>query len=239
MTELNNFVFDMGETGRRISNCRQKKNMTQLELADKLNISYQAVSSWERGRSMVYISEFAESSNKHEVSVDYILCNSEQAQIIDKINNGDISDIVKDPNVNFSNIVKIAPLLKPSQLNDLFNEGDYDSNSIGELCGIAQFVSREVLDKLAEKVSEAGSIGELCGIAPFVSREVLDGLAEKVSEAGSIGELCGIAPFVSREVLNNLAEKVSEEGSIGELCGIAQFVSREVLNKLTAKLQVK
>jgi transcriptional regulator with XRE-family HTH domain len=239
MTELNNFVFDMGETGRRISNCRQKKNMTQLELADKLNISYQAVSSWERGQTMPDISNLPKLANILEVSVDYILCNSEQAQIIDKINNGDISDIVKDPNVNLGNIVKIAPLLKPSQLNDLFNEGYYDSNSIGELCGIAPFVSREVLDKLAEKVSEAGSIGELCGIAPFVSREVLNKLAEKVSEAGSIGELCGLTPFVSKEILDKLAEKVSEVGSIGELCGIAPFVSREVLDKLTAKLQVK
>ena len=32
-------MFDMGEVGRRISAARKDKNMTQMELADRLNRS--------------------------------------------------------------------------------------------------------------------------------------------------------------------------------------------------------
>ena len=44
-------MFNMQEVGRTISDLRKKNNMTQMELAERLGISYQAVSSWERGVS--------------------------------------------------------------------------------------------------------------------------------------------------------------------------------------------
>ena len=44
-------MFVMKKVGRRISELRKRKNMTQLELADRMGISFQAVSNWERGVS--------------------------------------------------------------------------------------------------------------------------------------------------------------------------------------------
>lgn len=40
-------MFDMEQVGNNIAKFRKEKNMTQLELADKLGISFQAVSNWE------------------------------------------------------------------------------------------------------------------------------------------------------------------------------------------------
>lgn len=45
-------MFSMQDIGKRIISLRKNKNMTQVDLADKLGISYQAVSSWERGGSL-------------------------------------------------------------------------------------------------------------------------------------------------------------------------------------------
>lgn len=42
-------MFSMQDIGKRIISLRKNKNMTQVDLADKLGISYQAVSSWETG----------------------------------------------------------------------------------------------------------------------------------------------------------------------------------------------
>ena len=47
-----NDMFSMQEIGKRILNLRKDRNMTQMDLADQLGISYQAVSSWERGGSL-------------------------------------------------------------------------------------------------------------------------------------------------------------------------------------------
>ena len=45
-------MFDMKQIGKKITNLRKENNMTQMELADKLGISFQAVSNWERGGSL-------------------------------------------------------------------------------------------------------------------------------------------------------------------------------------------
>ena len=44
-------MFDTMQVGRRIRTARIEKNMTQMELADRMGVSYQAVSNWERGVS--------------------------------------------------------------------------------------------------------------------------------------------------------------------------------------------
>ena len=41
-------MFNTLEIGKRITDKRKEKNLTQTELADKLGISTQAVSNWER-----------------------------------------------------------------------------------------------------------------------------------------------------------------------------------------------
>ena len=45
-------MFDNVKIGKRIAELRKKRDMTQFEIADRLGISYQAVSNWERGNSM-------------------------------------------------------------------------------------------------------------------------------------------------------------------------------------------
>ena len=44
--------MDMIKIGKFISECRKQKNLTQLELAEKLNVTDRAISKWECGRSM-------------------------------------------------------------------------------------------------------------------------------------------------------------------------------------------
>ena len=44
--------MDQLKIGRFIAECRKKNNLTQLQLAEKLNITDRAVSKWENGRSL-------------------------------------------------------------------------------------------------------------------------------------------------------------------------------------------
>ena len=45
-------MFNMQQVGINISKLRKLKGMTQMEMADMLGISFQAVSNWERGVSL-------------------------------------------------------------------------------------------------------------------------------------------------------------------------------------------
>ena len=66
-------MFDMITVGRNIAELRKRINLTQPALADRLGISFQAVSNWERGESMPDISKLPELSALFGVSVDEIL----------------------------------------------------------------------------------------------------------------------------------------------------------------------
>ncbi len=68
-------MFDMKEIGARIARYRRQKNLTQMMLADKLDISFQAVSNWERGESMPDISKLGDLSQALGVSIDILLGN--------------------------------------------------------------------------------------------------------------------------------------------------------------------
>ena len=63
-------MFSMIETGRRIGRLRKSNNMTQMELADLMGVSYQAVSCWERGVTMPDISKLPELAKIFGVKID-------------------------------------------------------------------------------------------------------------------------------------------------------------------------
>ena len=44
--------MDQREIGKFIASCRKNRDMTQSELAEKLGVSINAVSKWERGGSL-------------------------------------------------------------------------------------------------------------------------------------------------------------------------------------------
>ena len=62
--------------GQKIAELRKAKNMTQLELATKLNITDKAVSKWERDISCPDINTFPKLAEILEVSVDELLQSS-------------------------------------------------------------------------------------------------------------------------------------------------------------------
>ena len=58
---------------KNISELRQLNNMTQLELATKLNYSDKAISKWERGESTPDISTLVDIAELFGVTVDYLV----------------------------------------------------------------------------------------------------------------------------------------------------------------------
>ena len=62
--------MDQEKFGKLIKDIRRKNNLTQKELADKLNVTYQAVSKWENGKNMPDKSVLKEISKEFNVSLD-------------------------------------------------------------------------------------------------------------------------------------------------------------------------
>lgn len=59
--------------GKFIAHCRKEKNMTQAELAEKLNITDRAISKWETGKGMPDSSIMLELCDELDISVNELL----------------------------------------------------------------------------------------------------------------------------------------------------------------------
>ena len=65
--------MDQIKIGKFISECRKKQKLTQMQLAEKLNITDRAVSKWENGKSMPDSSIMLDLCNELEISVNELL----------------------------------------------------------------------------------------------------------------------------------------------------------------------
>ena len=71
-------MIDHKMIGRHIALLRNSKKITQAELGERLGVSYQAVSKWERGETLPDVSILLELSRILETTVDNILNAGEQ-----------------------------------------------------------------------------------------------------------------------------------------------------------------
>lgn len=65
--------MDQIKIGKFIAECRKKNNLTQMELAEKLNITDRAISKWENGKGMPDSSIMLELCNELHISVNELL----------------------------------------------------------------------------------------------------------------------------------------------------------------------
>lgn len=66
-------MIDLKVIGEVISFHREKKQMTQLDLADRLYVTRQAISKWETGKSIPSIELMVELTNLFNITIDDLL----------------------------------------------------------------------------------------------------------------------------------------------------------------------
>lgn len=65
----------------RLAMARKEKGMTQSDVAEKLNVSFQAVSLWERGETTPEINKLADISALFQVSLDWLLTGKSEESV--------------------------------------------------------------------------------------------------------------------------------------------------------------
>ena len=74
--------MDLIKIGKFIAECRKKNNLTQMQLAEKLNITDRAISKWENGKSMPDSSIMLNLCDELKISVNELL-NGEMIEMKD------------------------------------------------------------------------------------------------------------------------------------------------------------
>jgi len=197
--------MDMQAIGRKISSLRKERDMTQVDLADKLGVTYQAISSWERGNSMPDIAKLPDLSRVLEVSIDDLLNNKKATELVKKVLSGD------DPSKttpDMETLADIAPILKPSQVTELINQA---KNTQGEE---KLTINREMLELLTQYMES----GDLKEVLLNNNNITVDMIAEVVDYMES-GDLKEILLHGNNITVDMLAEVVDymESGDLKEI----------------------
>lgn len=190
-------MFDMTKIGRNIAELRKERNMTQMELADKMEISFQAVSNWERGVSMPDIAKLPELASVLEVTLDHLL--GEHSEVLESSAKGKLKQAFEGHEITLSEICAAAPLLKPKQIDEIA-EGS-ETRKLKDIEDLLPFVGTDVVDRIAMKLVEKGEWKDLDIVLPFVSGSCLNDLTERLYESGGVKALEAVAPFLDKGTL--------------------------------------
>lgn len=223
-------MFDTMKTAKTIRRARTARNMTQVDLADAMGVSYQAVSNWERGNSMPDISKLSELCHALEISLEELLGeNSRESAAVEQILDSGTEKL------KIGDFAAIAPILPPVTIQEKAQRTDGREISIDELLGIADFLDDEILGKLLSEMEDL-SIGDLEMFAPYLEEDTLGSLAKRV-KVTSVGEYGPLAPYLDEKYLDDLVMN-TPVSSLSELEPLMPFLEEETLNRLAKKVIV-
>ena len=66
----------------RLAKARKEKEFTQSDVAEKLNVSFQAVSLWERGETTPEIDKLVDIASLYQVSIDWLLTGKTEERVL-------------------------------------------------------------------------------------------------------------------------------------------------------------
>ena len=126
-------MFDTMKFGKALSTLRKRADMTQNEVADRLNMSRQAISKYERGESFPDISVLVMIAELFDITLDELIGYGDptkgESSILQNAAMGD-SVIVAE---NIADVVNLAPLLKPSVLAKLSQQFEKQGIDISDI----------------------------------------------------------------------------------------------------------
>lgn len=224
-------MFDMTKIGLNIARLRKESGMTQMELADRLGISYQAVSSWERGSTMPDISKLPLLADSFGVSIDDILNGGRGADLVRKIVSGPVEETLQPGEVSAEEFRELAPLLPSKQADAVFGRTEQPSG-LSELIAVAPFISEDVLGECALRAFDTVALSELVALAPFLDEKAVDELALRAYGTSGISGMVALAPFLASDVVSELVDGAIQASDFKGLAALAPFMDRDRLDAL-------
>ncbi len=150
-------MFEKKEFGVYISRLRKKRDMTQSELAEKLCVTRQAVSKYERGESFPEITVLNTMAELFGIKLDLLIeagnPTKTEAKLLENaaMNKEIPNDLINS--VSISDIIHIAPLLKPSLLDKIANGLNKHGIDISKIVELAEYMNDESVIKMLESAT--------------------------------------------------------------------------------------
>lgn len=196
--------------GKTIADYRKAANMTQSEVADKLGVTYQAVSKWERDESLPDITMLPKIADLFNISIDNLLRGSFEMKEEKEVETA-------------KQIIEEAAVSETEKDNDSKEEIDLTETIFSE-------VEQEIEDNL---IDVSGLLEQL---APLMKPNQLDRVISKLGKVDK--KLNKVYPFLKRERMDELIEMTPlDELELDELLPFLNSAQRDLLIKKIVLLE--
>lgn len=214
-------MFDTQKFGRALSALRKAADMTQNEVADRLNLSRQAISRYECGESFPDISILVQIAELFGLTLDALIAYGDptagEAQIL-RTAGTDASAITS------ADVVNLAPLLKPSILTLLSERLAADGIDLSALVGLAEFLQDSTTARLVDAASFA-EIEEdlLVRLLPFLDTASKEAVFRKLLNGELDWHYVGLFLPYAEEMISQIEAAVVE--------GALPWETAEIVNR--------
>lgn len=202
-----NIPFDMQRTGAMISRLRKEHGMTQLQLADALGVTFQAVSNWERGLSMPDISKLPELAELFGTTIDELL--GRPCPVLTEAAAGRLEKHLEITAVTVGEAAEAAPFLPPEQAEALA-EHAVNAAALDGLIGLGDllpFMSTRQVDALLQRRL---ATNDYAALLPYCSAAAIDAAVQARIESGEA--IAAFLPFLSDGALVAAREARAAQG---------------------------
>ncbi len=221
-------MFDVERVAKTIKTKRIEKNMTQGDLADKLFVSFQAVSNWERGNSMPDISKLENLCNVLEISVDELLGIGEKAEKKEQI-------LSKGEKLSFKELYKIAEQVDEKYIKAVIEADNCEITDIEGFFELIEYLPDETVANVIGRVSSK-KLKELSELIEDFGDEAQDAYVARCIEADELNLLLNNAEFFSRENLDFVIDYFINTGNADMLSEIYPYLEEYQLCRIVRAL---
>lgn len=231
-------MFSTQKFGGYLSRLRKERDMTQSELAEKLNVTRQAVSKYETGDSFPDVSVLVTIANIFEVPLDELIRSGEptvgEAAILSTAARNEPTALAQ----SIEDIKGVAPLLNPSILEAASVGLAKRGIDVTHIVELSQFLNDRTVIAMLENATEVEASDELISrLIPFMDEKARYNVFEKILDGEMDWHLIRILlPYA--EYLSSPLEAAVMEGALPwEALEMLREGQKEIFRKWQAEMQ--
>lgn len=204
-------MFSTKSFGGYLSRLRKREDMTQSELAERLGVTRQSVSNYERGDSFPDISILVIIAELFGVTLDELIGSGEpthsEAELLRGIATGEENPVAE----SVSDIASLAPLLKPSVLSKLAENLGRQGIDISNIVELAEYLTDETVVSLLEYAKTGDISPELFAKpAPFLDERSKYSVFQNILDGKTDWRLIGVLLPYAEYMLSPMEAAVVE-----------------------------
>jgi len=163
-------MVELKKFGTYLCQLRKAKNLTQSELADKLNVTRQSVSKWELGDSFPDISLLTKISEIFGVSVDTLISAGEPESQLDAL-----TEAFANHGINIKPIADLVLYMNDSSPAGIIERRLFNDINEAMLSKLIPFLDEESLEIIFRKILDKElSAGLLPALLPHINRSLVE-----------------------------------------------------------------